>query len=81
MNPDIKLMAVGKVIFIQKLQNGYSINYACKFIEYKKGIVKGSIKDIKPEWALHKTSVGTVITARLGKCYVRDYRDMCCWFK
>ena len=76
---NINLMPCNKVIFIQKIKSGYMINYICKFLGVKSGIVRGKIIDVEPEWAKGNL-IGQEITGRLNKCYVKDYTNKCCWF-
>lgn len=59
----------GDVIYVQKMESGFSINYECKFISFKKGIVTAEIVDTEPDWAL-RDKKGEKITARKSKCFL-----------
>ena len=74
----------GDVVYVQKMESGFSVNYECKFISFEKGIVTAEIVDAEPEWAL-RGKKGEKITARKGKCFLygkaknEDY-TRCHWF-
>lgn len=81
---DITDLKKGDIIYVQKMESGFSINYECKFISFKKGIVTAEIVDTEPEWALCGKK-GEKITARMCKCFLygkakNEEYTRCHWF-
>lgn len=57
-------------IYISKMNGGYQLTHLCRFVSFGKGVVKGAIVSVNPEWAMHARLKGQHITARLDKCYL-----------
>jgi len=67
-NITLQSMKSGDTIYIQKNESGCAYNYFCKFIEFKKGIVKAEI--ISYDKIYCKKGIHEIITARPNKCFL-----------
>ena len=80
----LKDLKEGETIYISKMESGYKIIFECDFISFNKGIVRGKIRKVEPNWAT-TNRINTEITARHTKCFLwgRDTTNImprCHWF-
>lgn len=82
---NIRDFSPNETLYIQKLENKYSVDYLVRFDSFARGIVKGTVMSSDGYSAYFEK--GTTITARLSSCYLwgaddeDTWRNCCHWFK